>query len=132
MSARATPLTIEQGATFELRFQWCLDSTVTPGQPGDPIDLTGAVLRMQIRKTQQAPVLVEATSDGTAPFITHDGPGGTVTVKLPAEETNKLSSKQPLYDLEVLLPGGDVYRLIEGVITVSPNITQAAGEPRVH
>lgn len=131
MSARLTPLTIEQGATFEFSFQWCEDSTTTPGTPGDPIDLTNAILRMQIRKTQQSPVLVEATSDGTTPFITHNGPGGIVTVKLPAEETNKLSTKQPSYDLEVVLPGGDVYRLIEGVVTVSPNITQATGEPRV-
>lgn len=131
MSAQTIPLTIEQGATFEYRFEWHQDSTVTPGMPGEPIDLTNAVLRMQIRKSQQSPVLVEATSDAPTPFITHNGPGGTVSIKLPAVETNKLSVKEPKYDVEVVMPGGDVFRLIEGSITVKPNITQVTGEPVV-
>ena len=132
MPAVNETLHIEQGATYEHpSFSWHYDDPDNPGNPGDPIDLTGAVVRMQIRKGQQTPVLVEATSDADSPYITVDGPAGTITIKLPADETNKLSVAEPKYDLEVVLPGGDVFRLLEGSVEVSPNITQVSGEPKV-
>lgn len=131
MTAQLQPLFIEQGATYVFAFEWRYDSEVQPGTPGDLVDLTGAIIRMQIRKAQQTTVLVEATTEGLNPYISHNGVGGTVTLKLPASETNKLSVAQPKYDLEIELPGGDVFRAVEGDVTVSPNITQMAGEPKV-
>lgn len=132
MTARVIPLEIEQGATYvSPPFSWHEDSTTDPGTPGDAIPLDGCTFRMQIRKAQQTPVLVEATSDGATPFITVDLTAKTFTIKLPASETDKLSVKEPLYDLEIVLPGGDVFRLMEGTVAVSPNITQMAGEPKV-
>lgn len=131
MSAANVSLTIEQGATFTLIFTWYHDSLTTPGTPGDPVDLTGAELRMQIRKNQQSPVLAEATSTGASPKITHGGTNGTVTVKLGATDTNALTSKSALYDLEAVMPNGDVHRVVSGTVTVSPNITQIGGEPVV-
>lgn len=128
MSATIVDLTIEQGATYNLGFTWSQDDN---GQPGEPMDLTGSVIRMQIRRTQQSPVLVEALSTGPSPMITHGGTTGHIQVKIPPEATNLLTSKTARYDLEVVLPGTDVYRVIEGTVTVSPNITQILGEPIV-
>ena len=128
MSATKVDLTIEQGATYTLGFTWAKDDN---GAPGEPMDLTGSVIRMQIRKSQQAPVLVEALSTGPNPMITHGGPTGRIQVKIPADSTNLLNTKVAQYDLEAVLPNTDIYRVIEGKVTVSPNITQLPDEPKV-
>lgn len=131
MAAVKSDLYIEQGATFLFQFEWRADSLTEPGSPGEPIDLTGAVLRMQIRKTQQSEALVDASSTGAEPALTHNDTGGTITIKLPASSTNLLVSKTCMYDLEAVMPDGDVFRVIEGAVTVNPNITQLPDEPVV-
>ena len=128
MTAVPVNLTIEQGATFLLGFTWAKDEG---GSPGEPVDLTYSSIRMQIRKAQQSPVLIEALSTGPSPMISHGGTDGHVEVKIPASSTNLLSTKSALYDLEVVMPSTDVFRVIEGKVTVKPNITQVEGEPIV-
>lgn len=128
MTAAKKDLYIEQGATFGLSFAWHEGDSETPG---DPVNLTGAVARMQIRKTQQAPSLVDATSDGVSPKIVLGGAAGTIAVTLSDEDTDLLTSKSMLYDLEVEMPDGTVYRLLQGKVTVDPNITQLPEDPVV-
>lgn len=130
MTAKVLPITIEQGATYTLSFGWYEDSLETPGTPGDPVPLDNTLIRMQVRKRQQAPVLLEATNDGQAPFITHND-AGVITIKVPAAATSLLSVAQAVYDLEVVFPGDDVFRVLEGPVTIKPNITQLDGEPTV-
>lgn len=122
MTATTVNLTIEQGATFVMSFTWAYDDN---GVPGAPVDLTGTILRMQIRKGQGAPVLVEALNTGPNPMITHGGTNGHVDVRIPATSTDLLGGGRAVYDFEAAWPGGgDVYRVIEGQATVRPNITQ--------
>lgn len=126
MSAVKVDLNIEQGATYTLGFTWSRDIN---GEPGDPMDLTGSVIRMQIRKHQQAPVIIEATTLGPSPMITHSGETGHIEIKIPADQTSLLNTKSAVYDLEAVLSNTDIHRVIEGKVTVSPNITQLANEP---
>jgi hypothetical protein len=128
MVAAKKDLYIEQGATFELSFVW---HEGTAEAPGDPRDLTGAEARMQIRKSQQSAALLTATSTGEDPKITLGGTEGTVDLLLTDEDTDTLTSKQALYDLEVELADGKVYRLLQGKVTVDPNITQMPEDPVV-
>lgn len=128
MTAAKKDLYIEQGATFGLSFTWREGTTE---EPGDPHDLTGAVARMQIRKKQQDPALVSASSDGVVPKITLGGAAGTVALELSDEDTDLLTSKSALYDLEVELADGTVVRLLQGRVTVDPNITQLPEDPTV-
>ena len=37
--------------------------------------------------------------------------------------------KSAYYDLEITLASGTTYRLLQGRVTVDPNITQDAGDP---
>lgn len=136
MPAVPKNLVIEQGATFVLSFTIYHEDPENPGQPGDPKDLTGAVARMQIRKTQQAQALVSATSDGVNPRIVLGGTTGTVVVTLSDEDTDLLTSKSALYDLEIEYPNvapyyGRVDRILKGSVTVDPNITQMPEDPVV-
>lgn len=127
MPAETRNITIEQGATFTWQFGVREDDG--NGNPSAvPIPLTGSTLRMQIRKAQGEQVLLEATSgDG----LSHDGAGGNVTVVLPPSKTNLLTSKSCRYDMEADFGGDDVTRLVEGAVTVKPNMTQDPGEPIV-
>jgi hypothetical protein len=124
---------IEQGATFTLPFTWHQPGPVVNGKvtPGDPYDLTGWTARMQIRRQQKSKVLLAATSTGPDPKITIDGPAGRVVIKFSDDDTDLLVFSECLYDLEFESPTGEVYRMLEGVVEVSPNITQEADDPAV-
>jgi hypothetical protein len=129
MTAVRKALYIEQGATFTLGFNWYTAGTPIDGVPqqGDPYDLTGWLARMQLRKTQQSPILLSAsTTDGR---ITLGGTTGRVDIKFADEDTDALTTTSCLYDLELEDPQGNVYRLLEGGVTISPNITQETGDP---
>ena len=121
MTAAKRNLYIEQGATFNLSFVW---NEGTSESIGAPVDLTGCEARMQVRQKQQSPVIVDARSDGESPAIILGGATGAVEVTLTADMTDLLNVKSGLYDLEIQFPDGTVYRLLEGTVTVSPNITQ--------
>lgn len=128
MTAVVRPLYVEQGATFKLGFTWHQEGPVVDGVPtaGDPFDLTGWVARMEFRKNQQTPVLASASTTDGKIILTS---AGRVDIKLTDEDTDALTSKSCQYDLEMESPEGDVYRVLQGTVTVSPNITQDSGEP---
>lgn len=138
MTAVVVNHTIEQGATFIYAFQW-LSPGPDPETPGPANDLTGYVARMQIRKKQKTPTLVDATTtngkiilgEDYESTVTDDPTTGWVKIVLSDEDTDLLTSSTALYDLEVEDPLGRVYRLIKGKITVDPNITQNSDDPEV-
>ena len=121
MTATIVPLVIEQGSTYEMSFVWANDAAGT-----EPIDLTGVSMRMQVRQKQQGTVLVDITSPTD---IALGGLTGTVEVTISDEVTSLLPLKKCVYDMEAEMPDGKVYRVIEGTVTVRPNITQEPGEP---
>ncbi len=136
MPAVRKDLVIEQGATFVLDFVWHLEDPDEPGEPGSPVDLTGSTARMQVRKSQQSPILVDARSTGDSPRIILGGNTGRIIVTLTDEDTDLLTSKKALYDLEVKFPAGAphngrVVRLLKGAVDVDPNITQETEDPVV-
>jgi len=128
MPAIKKDLYVEQGSTYRLGLQWVTLSD-EPGEPAEPVDLTGYKARLQMRKAQQQPALISASTE-TGEFEI-DGPTGTVRLVLSPDQTNDLSIKSLKYDLEVESPDGEVDRLLEGSVTVSPNITQMVDEPVV-
>jgi hypothetical protein len=128
MPAVKKDLYIEQGTTYRLSVQWATPNPVA-SKPPDPVNLTGYTARLQIRKAQQTPVLVDATTEtGEIEVL---GTLGTLLVTLSATQTTNLNMRTLKYDLEVESPDGEVDRLLEGAVTVSANITQDEGEPVV-
>lgn len=128
MTAVERAIFIEQGATFTMGFNWLRESPPGSGTQV-PYDLTGCICRMQIRKTQQAAILINATSADTTPMIVLVAATGRIDVKIPAAATSILTLKSALYDLEMQMQNGDVHRLLKGTVGIDPNITQVLSEP---
>ncbi len=88
-----------------------------------PIDLTGCTARMQVRADVESPlVLIElSTLNGR---IVLGGAAGTVDLGIAATDTAAMAWTSGVWDLEITHPGGDVSRLAEGSISVSPEVTR--------
>lgn len=123
MPAAQYNLTIEQGATFSRTITWT-DST------GAGVNLTGYTIQGKIkRKTSDQIALLSFTStlanQGTNP--------GQFTISLTAAQTATLPSApgngaekvslECCYDVEAV-QGATVYRLIEGLALISPEVTR--------
>ena len=110
-------ITINQGATFELTITW-KDSA------GTAINLTGYTARLNVRETYSSStaVLTLTTENGG---ITLGGAAGTITLAATATATAALTAPfSGVYDLELVSGGAVVTRLLEGVATVSPEVTR--------
>jgi hypothetical protein len=125
MPAANYNITIEQGASFS-RTLTLKDSS------GIPINLTGWTIRGQIRASQNASSAL-ATFTGT---VANQGTNpGEATISLtptqtaaipqnPDATTAQAKTINYLYDIEGLRPDTSVVRLLQGKVTLSPEITK--------
>lgn len=121
MTAAKVDLTIEQGATFVRRFQFLrrMDggSVTIDGQQYEPQDLTGATVRAQVRRRPGSPLLQELTCTIT------DAAAGRYEIQMTDEETDAITYRGGAYDCEIELADGTVTRVVEGEVTVIPQVT---------
>lgn len=126
MTAGRYDIVIEQGATFDLPLQYC-DSD------GVPVNLAGCTARMQIREAPASAVVVEFNSTLTAngfiilngpSELREDGANGNLRILLSAANSAALPAFRGRYDLELHFPDHTVLRLLEGRVTVEPEITK--------
>lgn len=130
-------LQIYQGATFTKRFGWGsypyavterngVIVNLATGRPAPSSDyiavnLTGWEARMQARRTVgDDTVLFELTS-GNGGIVLGNG---TIVVRISAQETSAYAWKNGVWDLELIAPDGTVTRLLEGGVSVSPEVTR--------
>jgi hypothetical protein len=117
MPAAKYDFEIEQGATFRLPMVW-------RDAEGDPIDLSGYAARMQVRgKIGDDDFLFEATS-GPDGGIVIDPVAGSIVVEISAVDTAAIHWRRGVYDLEIEAPDGFVTRLVQGAVSVSPEVTR--------
>lgn len=109
--AAFTELTLEQYATFS--------TTVNvEDAAGDAINLSGYAASSQIRKSYYSSTAnnFTATVTGTA--------NGEITLSMTAANTGLLTPGRYLYDLVITAPSGVKTRVVEGIVTVTPGVTQ--------
>ena len=105
-------LVIDQGATF------ATELTLTD-ENGDVLNLNGFAANCQMRKwyTSSNPSATFATSINVA--------SGTITLSLNSTSTASLTAGRYVYDVEITDNNtGDISRVVEGIITVTPNVTR--------
>ena len=108
---------IYQGATFRriLRLQDRL---------GAAIDLTGCIVRMQIRQAiTDALPLIDLTETNNRAIIT-DATNGEITLTIEAEDSASLDFVKGFYDVEVEYSDGTVDRVLEGKVKLSKEVTR--------
>jgi hypothetical protein len=116
MSAATLDFNIEQGATFSHRLEW-------KDSKQQPINLTGYTARMQVRaKKSSDTVLVELTT-ANGRIVLGDA-DGTIDLEIDATTTAGFSWTKGVHDLELESGTGFVTRLVEGNVTVVPEVTR--------
>lgn len=105
----------EQGATLE--------RVITYTDPDEVvIDLSDYTAMMQVRTTAASGTVILELSTGSG--ITIDGPEGTLTLLVDADDMAALTPAVYVYDLEITAPDDKVTRLIEGKFTVKAEVTR--------
>jgi hypothetical protein len=103
-------LVIDQGSTYST------DLSLTD-ENGDPLNLNGYSANSQIRKWY-------SSTNAAATFTTTiNSTTGVITLGLTANQTSNLVAGRYVYDVE-LTEGGEVSRIVEGIVTVTPQVTR--------
>jgi len=111
---RHDDLTIPQGTTWGMSWPIVDDS-------GVPVTVDGWTVRSQIRDSVTATaVLWEwSTDDGTAEAV-----ADTVILRLTPAQSSAWTWRTGLYDVELVDPDGEVFRLTQGRVTVDREVTR--------
>lgn len=103
-------LYIDQGATYATKL-------ILNDANGEAVNLTGYSASAQIRK--------HYTSSNAVSFsVTLGGGSGYVLLELSANATANLVAGRYVYDVELVDPANKVSRIIEGIVTINPNVTR--------
>lgn len=109
-------LVIYQGANLNQQFIWKDSSDAL-------VNLTGYTARMMARTHVDAPTpFITLTTENGG--ITLGGAAGTITLLMTAAATAALTDTVGFYDLELVSGGGTVTRFLQGIVTVSREITR--------
>ena len=111
MGAKAN-IIIDQGADFST-------SITVSDTDGNIIDLTGYTGRGQIRKHYTSSTKVDFTFGFGSPRT-----DGVVTLSLSNANTAAMESGRYVYDAELITSSGVVSRMLEGLATVTPEVTR--------
>ena len=83
------------------------------------MDLTGYSFASKMRSTHDSSTVV-----GTFTCTISSGTGGIITVSMPSSTTAAIEEAMYVYDLEITSGAGIVTRLLQGQITVNPEVTR--------
>jgi len=105
--------TIDQGTSFKANID------VTDAD-GDPLVLTGYTVAGQVRKSFASSTFTAFTSSVS------NATGGTIQIVLSPTQTGTFKAGRYVYDVEITKTStGEVTRVIEGQIEVTPGVTRA-------
>lgn len=103
-------LVVDQGATYS--------TSITITDDNDNIyDLTGYTGAAQMRKHY-------TSSNATSFSVSLEAQTGIVTLSLTAGQTANLTAGRYVYDVEITSSSNVVSRILEGIVTVTPNVTR--------
>jgi hypothetical protein len=110
--AAVANLSIDQGATFTS------DITVKDIN-GNVFDLTGYTANAKMAKGYSS----TRTRTVISTTFATDRTTGVLTISLTANQTTALDAERYVYDVEITSGAGSVTRVLEGIITVRPEVS---------
>jgi predicted methyltransferase len=105
-------LVIDQGSDFTV-------SIIISDINDDPLNLTGYTGRAQMRKSYGSNTYYEFDVTFDADRTT-----GEITLSMASEDTTDLRAGRYVYDVEIVSGSGFVTRVLEGIVTVTPEVTR--------
>jgi len=111
--AAFTELFIDQGATFNSVI------TLSDDVTNADVNVAGYTIRSQMRRSYYS---ANATANLTCTITSPAG--GVITLSLTAGETANIKSGRYLFDVQMVSDVGQTTRILEGIITVNPRVTQ--------
>jgi hypothetical protein len=85
---------------------------------GQPLNLSGYTVASQMRKSYSSSVVHDFTA------TVYNAQNGKVRLQLAAAQSSAIPSGRWLYDVEITSPSGAKTRVVEGIVTISSQITQ--------
>ena len=111
MAAGTYNFIMDQGATFT--------RTLTVKENGSAMNLTGYSVASLMRSTHDSSTVV-----GTFACTLSNASGGIITMSMTASVTGAIEEGIYVYDLEITSGAGIVTRLLQGEVTVNPEVTR--------
>ena len=111
MSAGTYNFVLEQGATFT--------RTLTVQENASAMNLTGYSVASKMRSTHDSSTVV-----GTFTCTISNASGGVITMTMTNSTTAAIEEGIYVYDLEITSGAGTVTRLMQGQVTVNPEVTR--------
>ena len=112
MAAGKYNFTLEQGTTFSRE--------ITVQDSGSAMNLTGYQVRMQMRSTHDSSTIALTITASVA----NPASQGKINLTAAATATAAVEEGIYVYDLEIESSAGNVTRILEGQVTVTPEVTR--------
>lgn len=106
-------LYVDQGTTFNNIINLTDDLTNTP------INVASYIVRGQLRRSYYS-----ANASANLTFTITDAANGEITMSLTDSQTANIKAGRYLFDVETVDTSNVVSRVLEGIITVTPQITR--------
>ena len=104
-------ITIDQGTTFSKLI------TLYNVEDDSLVDLSGYTGSSQMRKHY-------SSSNSQSFTVSLGGVSGTITMSLTSTQTANLTAGRYVYDVELVSSSNVVSRIVEGIVTVTPEVTR--------
>ncbi len=111
MAAGTYNFILEQGATF--------NRILTLKENNSAMNLTNYTVASKMRSTHDS-----GTVAGTFTCTIRDATGGEITMQMTNSTTAAIEEGMYVYDIEITNSAGTVTRILEGEITVNPEVTR--------
>ena len=111
MAAGTYNFTIEQGATF--------NRVLTLQENGSAMSLSGYSAASQFRSTHESSTVV-----GTITSTVSNASAGQITLSMTATQTGAIDEGIYVYDVEITSGAGAVTRIMQGKVTLTPQVTR--------
>jgi hypothetical protein len=85
---------------------------------GQPLNLSGYTVASQMRKSYSSSTVYAFTAS------VYDAANGKVRLQLSASGSSAIPAGRWLYDVEITSTAGSKTRVVEGIVTITPQITQ--------
>jgi hypothetical protein len=109
-------ITIEQGSGFSLPLTY-------EAPEGSLVDFTGSTGRLHVRSKYGATdKLIELTTENGGIVLTEDG---EITLSMTAAQTAALAFSRGVYDLEIVPPAREPYKIIKGNVFLKREVTHS-------